>query len=103
MLFKLVVFLLCRNFNFFLQGTLSSSSERNQKNNFAASVKSMSHEDLSRLELQLREQLNSMKINRETERKQRVSEESNDKIEISLPLLPAVATQGDLKKLKVRS
>jgi len=63
----------------------------------------MSHEDLSRLELQLREQLNSMKINRETERKQRVSEESNDKIEISLPLLPAVATQGDLKRLKVRS
>ena len=64
----------------------------------------MSHEDLSRLELQLREQLNSMKMNRETKRiKQRVAEaESNDKMEISVPLLPSVATQGDLNKLKVR-
>ena len=63
----------------------------------------MSHEDLSRLELQLREQLNSMKMNRETKRiKQRVAEKSNDKMEISVPLLPSVATQGDLNKLKVR-
>ena len=70
----------------------------------AASVKNMSKEDLSKLELQLRKQLNSFKTKHDRIKKQQQEKESlekdlNSRIEIST--LPNVSNKKDLNILKV--
>lgn len=70
----------------------------------AASVKNMSKEDLSKLELQLRKQLNSFKTKHDRAKKQKEEKESLEKdlkVQIEISTLPNIASKKDLTILKV--
>lgn len=71
----------------------------------AASVKNMSKEDLSKLELQLRKQLNSFKTKHDRAKKQKEEKETLEKdmkARIEISTLPNIASKKDLNFLKVR-
>ncbi|XP_066910369.1 zinc finger C3H1 domain-containing protein-like [Clytia hemisphaerica] len=88
--------------------TTSSASEndnkkptnKNELQRTAASVKSMSKEDLSRLELQLREKLISFKKKKDDKIKQRELDEEEKNTKVEITHLPSVANKRDLNKLK---
>ena len=61
----------------------------------------MSKEDLSRLELQLREKLISFKKKKDDKIKQREIEEEERNTKVEITHLPSVANKRDLNKLKV--
>lgn len=88
----------------------TSSSEQESKEtvliNTAASVKNMSKDDLAKLELQLRKQLNSFKSKQSMKAKQQQEKEATEKdlnTKIEILTLPNISNKKNLDRLKVNT